>query len=81
MEEEEHSRRFQSLSQFVNPITSLHALKPSESEKSKDPRKRGPRVKVLATNSDERATATNRVCCERTGHSLHKCYKFMDETV
>ena len=63
MEEEEHSRRYPSFSQFVkfgareakiacNPISYLHALKPVESVKRKDPMNRGPGAKVLATNSD-----------------------------
>ena len=89
MEEEEHSRRFPSFSKFVtreakfafHPITSLHALKPVESEKSRDPRNRGPEAKVLATNLDERAAAISCVFCEGTGHSLHKCYKFIEGTV
>ncbi|XP_055499365.1 uncharacterized protein LOC129701946 [Leucoraja erinacea] len=89
---EEQSHTFPSFSQFVkfltreakiacNPITSLYALKPSEVEKSKASMNRGPGAKVLVTNSDEKAVATSCVFCEREGHSLHKCYKFMDETV
>ncbi|KAJ8404442.1 hypothetical protein AAFF_G00337090 [Aldrovandia affinis] len=92
IEVEEQSHTFPSFSQFVkfltreakiacNPITSLHALKPSESEKIKVSKNRGPGAKVLATNSDEKAVSTSCVFCEKAGHSLHKCRKFMNETI
>lgn len=89
---EAQSQRIPSFSQFVkfltreakiacNPITSLYALKPSEGEKSKVSRNIGPGAKVLATNSDGKAATTSCVFCEKAGHSLRKCHKFMDETV
>ncbi|KAJ8361824.1 hypothetical protein AAFF_G00418650 [Aldrovandia affinis] len=76
VEVEEQSHTFPSFSQFVkfltreakiacNPITSLHALKPSESEKIKVSTSRGPGAKVLATNSDENAVSTSCVFCEK----------------
>ncbi|KAJ8375840.1 hypothetical protein SKAU_G00064200 [Synaphobranchus kaupii] len=92
IEVEEQSHTFPSFSQFVkfltreakiacNPVTSLHALKPSESEKIKVFKSRGRGAKVLATNSDEKAVSTSCVFCEKASHSLHKCRKFMNETI
>ncbi|XP_066553505.1 uncharacterized protein LOC136721589 [Amia ocellicauda] len=92
IEVEEQSHTFPSFSQFVkfltreakiacNSITSLHALKPSENEKIKVSKTRGHGAKVLATNSDEKAVTTSCIFCEKAGHSLHKCRKFMDETI
>lgn len=89
---EEQSRTFPSFGQFVkfltreakiacNPITSLHALKPSESEKIKVSKTRGHGAKVLAAYSDEKAVTKSGVFCEKAGHNLHKCRKFMDETI
>ncbi|XP_051813072.1 uncharacterized protein LOC110968427 isoform X1 [Acanthochromis polyacanthus] len=92
IEVEEQSHTFPSFSQFVefltreakiacNPITSLHALKPSESERTKLSKNRAPGAKVLATSSNEKAATTNCGYCERAGHSLQECRKFMDETI
>nr|XP_046214589.1 uncharacterized protein LOC124041258 isoform X1 [Oncorhynchus gorbuscha] len=86
----EETEIFPSFSQFVkfltreakiacNPVTSLHALKPSEDGKLKTPRIQNPGARVLATNSDEKDTVTSCVFCEKSGHSLHKCWKFMDK--
>lgn len=86
----EETETFPSFSQFVkfhtreakiacNPVTSLHALKPSEDGKPKTPRIQSPGARVLATNSDEKNTVTSCVFCEKSGHSLHKCWKFMDK--
>ena len=92
MEVEEQSHKFPSFSDIVkfitrearivcNPITSFHALKPSESEKNKVSGNRGPGAKVLATNAGERTVVISCVFCEKAGHSLLKCYKFLEETV
>lgn len=87
---EEQHQRFPSFSEFVkfvtreakiacNPLTSLHALKPCEGERTS--RNRGPAAKVLVTNSDEKDSATGCVFCEENGHSLHKCRRFMEENI
>ncbi|KAK0134384.1 hypothetical protein N1851_030041 [Merluccius polli] len=92
IEEEEQSHTYPSFSQFVkfltreakiscHPVSSLHALKPSECERFKVPKSRGPGAKVLATNSDERVVSSCCDFCEKTGHSLHKCRKCMDKTI
>ncbi|KAM9429662.1 uncharacterized protein ACWYII_017688 isoform 1-T4 [Salvelinus alpinus] len=86
----EETETFPSFSQFVkfltreakiacNPVTSLHALQSSEDGKPKTPRIQSPGARVLATNSDEKDTVTSCVFCEMSGHSLHKCCKFMDK--
>lgn len=86
----EETETFPSFSQFVkfltreakiacNPVTSLHALKPSEDGKPKTPRIQSPGARVLATNSDEKGTVTSCVFCEKSGHCLHKCWKFLDK--
>lgn len=90
MEVEEQSHKFPSFSSFVqfltgeariacNTITSLH--QPGESEKNKVLRNRGPGARALATNSGENTVVTSCAFCDKTGHSLFKCHKFMDETV
>lgn len=92
IEVEEESHTFPSFRQFVkfltpeakitcNPITSLHALKPSEGEKIKVSKNRSPREKALATSSGEKANATSCVFCEKEGHSLPECHKFMKKTI
>ncbi|XP_034061362.1 uncharacterized protein LOC117539329 [Gymnodraco acuticeps] len=90
MEEQNHT--FPTFSQFVkfltreakiacNPITSLHALKSRESKKGKILTNRSPVSNVLTTETNETADATNCLFCEKTGHGLHKCYKFRNETI
>ncbi|XP_045065112.1 uncharacterized protein LOC123482227 [Coregonus clupeaformis] len=92
IEVEEESHTFPSFQQFVkfltreakianNPITSLHALKPAEGEQIKVLKNRALGAKVLATNSDEKASSTSCVFCEKSSHSLHKCWKFMNKTI
>ncbi|KAG1935726.1 hypothetical protein F2P79_019030 [Pimephales promelas] len=92
IEVEEESHAFPNFQQFVefltreakianNPITSFHALKPAEDKQIKVLKNRAVGAKVLATNSDERASSTSCFFCEKSGHSLHKCWKFMDKTI
>ncbi|KAL7849158.1 hypothetical protein SRHO_G00207810 [Serrasalmus rhombeus] len=92
MEVEEESQTFPSFSQFVqfltreakiacNPITSLHALKPSEGEKSKVLKNRSPGAKALATSANEKANSTCCVFCEKVGHGLPECRKFIRKAI
>ncbi|XP_037400478.1 uncharacterized protein LOC119265102 [Pygocentrus nattereri] len=92
MEVEEESQTFPSFSQFVqfltreakiacNPITSLHALKPSEGEKGKVLKNRSPGAKALATSANEKANATCCVFCEKVGHGLSECRKFIRKAI
>lgn len=93
IEIEEDTHLFPSFSQFVkfltreakiacSPVTSLHALKPpSEKVPDKGIKNRGPGAKVLANNADEKAVATNCVFCDKAGHSLQRCRKFMQRTI
>lgn len=96
MKVQEESHVFPSFSQFVefisreaklacNPITSLFAWKPTEFERAKtsraEPKNRSHGAKVLATNSNERTTSTNCVYCEKSGHNLLKCWKFINESI
>ncbi|CAI5661726.1 unnamed protein product [Oreochromis niloticus] len=91
-EVQEETHTFPSFSQFVdfisreakiacNPITSLYALKPSETEGAKTTRNRGNGAKVLATRSNERTVSASCVYCERSGHSLLKCRRFINESI
>lgn len=67
---------------MCNPVTSLNALKSSENERPKMLKNRSPLAKVLVTSSDENNSAVmSCVFCERQGHGLHKCRKFMEKTV
>ncbi|KAI4893141.1 hypothetical protein NFI96_000156 [Prochilodus magdalenae] len=92
IEVEEESQTFPSFSQFVkfltrevkiacNPITSLHALKPNEEEKSKFVKNRSPGAKALTTSSNENSNATSCTYCEKVGHSLPVCCKFIRKTI
>lgn len=85
---QEQSYTFPSFSYFVefisheakiacNPITSLYALKPT----SKVPRNRSHGAKVVAINSNERFTNPSCIFCEKAGHILQKCFKFMNESI
>lgn len=85
-------QKFPSFSNFVefltdeariacNPITSLHALKMRESERNKVSRNRDHEAKVRATTSGEDVVVTSCAFCAKTGHTLLKCFKFMDATV
>lgn len=91
-EEQEKSQTFPIFSQFVkfisreakiacNPITSLHALKPSEGERTRPSKNRSHGAKVLATNSDAKTITTSCIYCEKTGHSLYKCRMFINEPI
>lgn len=86
---QEQSQTFPSFSEFVdfltieakiacNPITSLHALKPSEGEGPKMFKGRSHGTKVLKTNTSE-VTSCN--FCEKTGHDLQKCWEFMNTPI
>lgn len=88
-EMQEKSQIFPSFSEFVdfltieamiacNPITSLHALKPSEGERQKAFKGRSQGTKVLKTNTSE-VTSCN--FCEKTGHNLQKCWEFMNKPI
>ncbi|XP_042244222.1 uncharacterized protein LOC121880779 isoform X1 [Thunnus maccoyii] len=91
IEVQENSNQFPSFSQFVkfltreakiacNPVTSLQSLKQTDAEKTKYQRPQSLGAKTLTTNSNER---TNMSCifCQKSGHTLHKCRKFMEKTV
>lgn len=89
---EEETGRFPSFSQFVqflireariacNPVTSLHALKQCDGEKVKPQRNQTPAAKVLTTNTDEKIAASSCLFCERPGHSLYKCRKFLERPI
>lgn len=92
MEVQEENHTFPSFSQFVdfisreakiacNPITSLFALKPIEIESTKTQKNKGYGAKVLATNLNERSVSTSCAYCEKLGHSLLNCWKFMSESI
>ncbi|XP_034029333.1 uncharacterized protein LOC117513104 [Thalassophryne amazonica] len=84
---QEQSYIFPSFSHFVEfishegKIASLYALKPNESDRSKMPRNRSHGAKVMAVNSNERSTNPSCIYCEKAGHSLHRCFKFMNENI
>ena len=89
MEVEEKSQTFPTFSQFVafltreakiacNPVTSLHALKPSEGEKTRAQRNRSPGRKALAINSDEKSVPASCIFCAKANHSLDNCRRFME---
>ncbi|XP_067432783.1 uncharacterized protein [Thunnus thynnus] len=91
IEVQENSNQFPSFSQFVkfltreakiacNPVTSLQSLKQTDAEKTKYQRPQSLGAKTLTTNSNER---TNMSCifCQKSGHTLHKCRKFMEKPV
>lgn len=91
-EAQENDQTFPNFSQFVeflsreakiacNPITSLHALKPSENERTRPSKNRSHGARVLATNSDAKPATTSCVYCEKAGHSLQKCRKFISEPI
>lgn len=70
-----------------NPITSYHALQQSEyTERPKVNqttavfKNRTVDAKILTTNTSEKSTVT-RVFCQKIGHSLCKCRKFIERPV
>ncbi|XP_057677992.1 uncharacterized protein LOC130907200 [Corythoichthys intestinalis] len=71
-----------------NPITSLHALKPAEQERSKPTEREQSKfqrsqkvsVKTFTTNTSEK-TSLACLFCKKKGHSLHRCRKIMENTV
>ncbi|KAM9817861.1 uncharacterized protein LOC133152032 [Syngnathus typhle] len=92
IEIEEETHMFPSFSQFVkfltreakiacSPITSLHALKPTERVLEKGSKIRSPGAKVFATSSDGQAVPTNCIFCDKVGHSLQRCRRFMQKTI
>lgn len=92
IEIEEETKTFPTFSRFVkfltreakiacNPVTSLHALKSNEIGKGKVSRSQDTRAKVLTVQSREKADAAKCTFCERPGHGIHKCRKFMEKTV
>ena len=91
IEVEEVSSKFPSFSQFVkflireakmacNPVTSLQSLKQVEIEKPKQQRYQSFTAKTLTTSSNEETVKTC-TFCEKTGHTLLKCRKFVEEAV
>ncbi|XP_045069949.1 uncharacterized protein LOC123484001 [Coregonus clupeaformis] len=83
-------RRFPSFNYFVtflsmeasiacNPITSYNALRQSEPDKAKI-KNQTVGAKIFTTNISERNIVTC-VLCKKLGHSLHKCFKFIERTV
>ncbi|KAK7925240.1 hypothetical protein WMY93_007550 [Mugilogobius chulae] len=92
IEIEEQSGFFPTFSNFVdfvareakiacNPVTSLHALKASDSEKAKSPKTRSVGVKVLASSAEEKSDQRKCVFCEKPNHNIHACRKFMDKAI
>ncbi|XP_054868580.1 uncharacterized protein LOC129349422 [Amphiprion ocellaris] len=68
-----------------NPITSLHAIKPTEPDnkhsfKDKPRRNNMLNAKTLSTSSNEK---TNITClfCKKLGHTIHKCRKLLEKSV
>ncbi|KAI7805752.1 hypothetical protein IRJ41_018562 [Triplophysa rosa] len=64
-----------------NPVTSLHALKTSDSEKTKFPKNRRIDAKVLASSSIEKPDIKRCIFCEKPNHGIHVCRKFMDKSI
>ena len=64
-----------------NPVTSLHALKVSEGHTTRPSKTRSIGAKVLASSTGEKADVTKCVFCEKLGHDLHVCRKFMEKVV
>lgn len=70
-----------------NPITSYHALQQSDSDKSKVKtqttgvyKNRTIGAKILTTNTSEKSIDTC-VFCQKIGHSLYKCRRFIEKPV
>ena len=70
-----------------NPITSYHALQQSESDRPKVKnqttgvfKNRTVGAKILTTNTSERSIVTC-VFCQKVGHSLYKCRRFIEKPV
>lgn len=64
-----------------NPVTSLHALKFNDSGKGNVSRNQDTRAKVLTVQSREKTDTAKCTFCERPGHGMHKCRKFMEKNV
>ncbi len=91
-EVEEQHGSFPTFSNFVNfvtreakiacnPLTSLHALKGSDSEKVKLIKTRGVGTKVLASAAEEIPNTRKCVFFERLYHSIHTCRQFMHKSI
>ncbi|XDV25278.1 hypothetical protein PO909_029222 [Leuciscus waleckii] len=91
IEVEEEENQFPSFSQFVkflareakiacHSVTSLQSLKQGEAENPKVQKHQSFRAKTLTTSSSEQ-TFTTCTFCKKTGHTLHKCRKFMEKAV
>lgn len=70
-----------------NPITSYHAIQQSGPDKAKvknqnedGHKKRAAGAKAFTTNTSEKNTVTC-MFCKKSGHGLHKCYKFIEKPV
>lgn len=92
IEVEEQHGSFPTFSNFVNfvtreakiacnPVTSLHALKGSDSEKVKLTKTRSVGTKVLASAAEEKPNTRKCVFSERLYHSIHTCRQFMDKSI
>ncbi len=92
IEVEEQHGSFPTFSNFVdfvtreakiacNPVTSLHALKGSDSEKVKLIKTRSVGTKVLASAAEEIPNTRKCVFCERLYHSIHTCRQFMNKSI
>ncbi|KAL3970392.1 ribosomal biogenesis protein LAS1 [Sarotherodon galilaeus] len=64
-----------------NPVTSLHALKAGDSEKTKSTKTRSVGAKVLVSAEEEASNTKKCVFCENPNHSIHTCRKFMDKVL
>lgn len=92
IEPEDKTKSFPSFSRFVkfltreakiacNPVTSLHALKFNEVGKGKVWRNHDTRAEVLTVHSCEMANAGKCAFCDRPGHGIGKCRRFMEKNV
>lgn len=92
IEVEEQHGSFPTFSNFVefvtreaeiafNPVTSLHALKGSDSEKVKPTKTRSVGAKMLASGAEEKPNTKKCVFCKRFNHSVHTCQQFMDKPI
>ena len=92
VEIQEKTEAFPTFSKFVefvtkeakiacNPVTSLHALKSSEGHTTRPSKIRSIGAKVLASSTGGRADVTKCIFCEKLGHDLHVCRKFMEKAV
>lgn len=92
VEIEEATGTFPTFKQFVefvtkeakiacNPVTSLHALKSTESQALKTKGVRSTGAKVLASSSSEERNIVECIFCGKRGHEVPICRKFMEMAI